>query len=554
MDFVDLVQAASKGDVNAFVVLTRRFQHLAFGSALALVHDFQLSEDVVQDAFVAAWSALPRLSDPAAFPGWLRSIARHYAFRMLRRRQLDFVPLTEAAEVASEEPAPDRVLALRDQYAIALRALAGLSPDLREPAMLFYVHDCSHQDVAAFLNLPVTTVNNRLHAARTQLKQRMLAMVESALPSQSLSDDFATRIGRLVATHGSLVDAQFDLASLPDLLTELLVSDEASKRAVTVQVVQRPGGGMVRGIATTPLDGLPGGASVLSSGRQASTPLYQIGFEHVAPLHASPRKSGCDKPQFIETGIKVIDVMCPLVAGGTVVIAGEPGAGQTVLMEELVRRLSGGSAPVSLFLLMPPSSPQWPASMKDGFTLAGALKDEGYSEGTVGAVQTFFLRGQEEPWAEQQLSAFEAADVVIHLSSEVSKVRLYPAVDPRTCRSRLLEKNCVSAEHAEAARSVRSALAVLPWDNRCGSQCTADPVVVDRAWKLMSYFTQPFFASERYTQRPGSHISLAEALRGCLEIMQGQHDDLPVQAFYFGGSIEEIRDRARHHRPPSGAA
>lgn len=554
MDFVDLVRAASKGDVDAFVALTRRFQHLALGSALALVHDFQLSEDIVQDAFVAAWSALPRLSDPAAFPGWLRSIVRHYAFRMLRRRQLNVVPLTEAAEVASEEPAPDRALASRDQYAIALRALADLSPDLREPAMLFYVHDCSHQDVAAFLNLPVTTVNNRLHAARTQLKQRMLAMVERTLPSQGLPDDFANRIGRLVAAHGSLVDAQFDPASLPDLLTELLISDEASKRAVTVQVVQRPGGGVVRGIAITPVDGLKSGASVLSSGRQANTPLYQIGFEHVAPLHTALRKSGPDKPQLIETGIKVIDVMCPLVAGGTVVIAGEPGAGQTVLMEELVRRLSGGSAPVSLFLLMPPSSPQWPASMKDGFTLAGALKDEGYSEGTVGAVQTFFLRGQEEPWAEQQLSAFDEADVVIHLSSEVSKVRLYPAVDPRTCRSRLLEENCVSTEHADAAQSVRDALAVLPWDNRGGSQDAADPVAVDRAWKLMSYFTQPFFASERYTGRPGSHVSLAEALQGCHEIMQGLHDDLPVQAFYFGGSIEEIRERARHHPSPSGAA
>ena len=61
MDFTDLVRQASKGDVSAFVTLTRRFQHLAFGSALALVHDFQAAEDVTQDAFLAVWSALPRL-------------------------------------------------------------------------------------------------------------------------------------------------------------------------------------------------------------------------------------------------------------------------------------------------------------------------------------------------------------------------------------------------------------------------------------------------------------------------------------------------------------
>jgi RNA polymerase sigma factor (sigma-70 family) len=421
MDFADLVREASKGDVNAFVRLTRRFQHMAFGSALALVQDFQVAEDVTQDAFLAAWSALPRLSDPTAFPGWLRSVVRHHAFRVLRRRQLNLVPLTEAAEVASEEPAADCVLDSRHQYRVALGALAALPPKLREPATLFYVHDCSHQDIAAFLTLSVATVNNRLHAARTALKQRMLTMVENALPSRGLPDDFANRIGHLVATRGSLMDAQFDPASLPDLLTELLVSDEANRRAVTVQVVQRPGGGIVRGLAAVPLDGLPIGTSVLSCGRQTDTPLYQIGFEHVAPLLLADSDPAPGQGQLIETGIKVIDVMCPLVAGGTIVIAGEPGAGVTVVMEELVRRLSGGNAPVSLFLLMPPPAAQWPASMKEGFTLTGALQGEGYSEGTVGAVQTFFLRGQEEPWTVNRLSALNPADAVVHLSSEVAK-------------------------------------------------------------------------------------------------------------------------------------
>lgn len=92
MDFVDLVREASKGDVSAFVALTRRFQHLAFGSALALVHDFQVAEDITQDAFLAAWSALSGLSDPTAFPGWLRSVVRHHAFRVLRRRGVSTSP------------------------------------------------------------------------------------------------------------------------------------------------------------------------------------------------------------------------------------------------------------------------------------------------------------------------------------------------------------------------------------------------------------------------------------------------------------------------------
>src|ERR1700704_1171514 len=117
MDHEQLVRKAGGGDVKAFVELTRRFQNFAFGSALALVHDFQQAEDVVQEAFVAAWSALPSLVDPAAFPGWLRGIVRHQAFRVLRRKHLQALPLTEAETVPSEEPAPDHQLEQRQQAA-----------------------------------------------------------------------------------------------------------------------------------------------------------------------------------------------------------------------------------------------------------------------------------------------------------------------------------------------------------------------------------------------------------------------------------------------------
>jgi RNA polymerase sigma factor (sigma-70 family) len=548
MDLAHLVRRASDGNVDAFVALTHRFQHLAFGSALALVHDFQLAEDITQDAFITAWSELPKLIDPNAFPGWIRSIVRHHAFRALRRPGLNVVPLTEAADIASEEAAPDRVLEHRQQEAAALAAIAALPARLREPATLFFVHECSQQDIAIFLHLPITTVNNRLHAARMQLKQRMLTMVESTLQSHGLPDDFANRIGRLISASGSRVDALFDPASLPDLLTELLVSDEASKRAVPVQVVQRPGGGIVRGLAAMPIASLRSGATVLSSGRQTETQIHQIGFEHVAPLLAGQASDAAGSKTLVETGIKVIDVMCPLMAGGSVAIAGEPGAGALVLMEELARRLSDRRIPMSLFVVMPPFSPAWPASMQDGFSLGDSLKREGYSEGTIGTVQTFFLRGQEKPWTEDQLSALKAADVVIHLSREVAKAQLYPAVDPRTCCSCLLETKLVDDGHLKVVERVRDALAVLPWDN--GHQSLAStPVAVTRAWKLMNFFTQPFFAAECYTRRPGSHVCLHDAVQACDEIIRGQHDDIPLEAFCFAGTMAEIRQQIGRGSP-----
>lgn len=122
----------------------------------------------------------------------------------------------------------------------ALAAIAELPNALREPATLFFVHECSHQDIATFLNLPLATVNNRLHSARKQLKERMLTMVAETLHAHALPDDFAHRIGRLIQARGSVVEALFDPSAPPDILSELAISDEAQGRAVAMQVVQRP--------------------------------------------------------------------------------------------------------------------------------------------------------------------------------------------------------------------------------------------------------------------------------------------------------------------------
>ena len=256
MDLESLVREARSGDVKAFVELTRRFQQAAYGSALTLVRDFQQAKDVVQEAFIAAWAGLPNLAEPAAFPAWLRGIVRHQAFRVLRK-QPNALPLDEAETMPSEEPAADRVLEHRDEASCALAAIGQLPDALREPATLFFVHECSHQDIATFLGLSVPTVNNRLHAARKQLKQRMLTMMKDLLHSHGLPDDFANRIGRLVEARGGIVEALFDPASMPDVLTELAVSDEANERAVNVHVVQRAGDGLVRSVALSQIDALP---------------------------------------------------------------------------------------------------------------------------------------------------------------------------------------------------------------------------------------------------------------------------------------------------------
>jgi RNA polymerase sigma factor (sigma-70 family) len=543
MNLEALVSQARSGNVKAFVELTRRFQHAAYGSALALLHDFQLAEDVVQEAFVAAWLGLPGLAEPAAFPGWLRGIVRHQAFRVLRRKQPQALPLAEADALPSEAPAADQVVQNRDEAAAALAAIAQLPDSLRESATLFFVHECSHQDIAIFLGLSVPTVNNRLHAARKQLKQRMLAMMKDTFHAHTLPDDFANRIGRLVETRGGVVEALFDPASMPDLLAELAVSDEVNQRAVNVHVVQRARSGLVRGVALSQFGALPRGATVLSSGRHTATPVSGLPFERIVPLLAGPSPLGTGQAKLVETGIKVIDVMCPVVAGGSLALAGGYGVGLTVVMEELVRRLSGGRDPVSMFVFLPPPSSEWPPTLGEDYSHAEALKQEGYSEGTVGSLQTFFFGSEDGPWTPQRLAALEPIDTVIHLSRERIKSKIYPGVDVLTSRSRLLETKGVSTEHAMIADRVRQVLTALWASNGFANADTPD-VTLARARKLQNFFGQPFFVAEPYHKRLGSHVSLADALEGCQSILDGECDDLAVAAFDFDGSIAEIRKRA----------
>jgi F-type H+-transporting ATPase subunit beta len=102
----------------------------------------------------------------------------------------------------------------------------------------------------------------------------------------------------------------------------------------------------------------------------------------------------------------------------------------------------------------------------------------------------------------------------------------------------LLEARLVGADHAAIAQEVRQALAALWAADRCSN---ADRLMLERAFKLQNYFTQPFFVAEPFTKRPGTTVPLAEALRTCRGILAGDFDDLPTDAFFFSGDMAEIR-------------
>ena len=177
------------------------------------------------------------------------------------------------------------------------------------------------------------------------------------------------------------------------------------------------------------------------------------------PLLAAATTEGRLTDEVAETGIKVIDVMCPIRAGGSVAIAGEYGAGITVVMEEIVRRISRNVHPVTMFVLIPLPSKFYPPSLDENYSFADELKAEGYSEGTVGAVKTFFLRGVDRPWTAEMLASLAAVDTVVHLSREMILRKTYPGVDVRTARSRLIDENRIAAEDVALARTAKDTIA-----------------------------------------------------------------------------------------------
>ena len=133
-----------------------------------------------------------------------------------------------------------------------------------------------------------------------------------------------------------------------------------------------------------------------------------------------------------------------------------------------------------------------------------ALKKDGYSEGTVGVVQTLFFRAAEGGWTQERLNALAPADTVIRLSLERARAKVYPTVDVLTSRSRLLETKAAGREHVTIANRVRKALASL-WSEK-NPKSRAARLAQERALKLQNYFTQPFYCAEPWTKLSGATV------------------------------------------------
>jgi F-type H+-transporting ATPase subunit beta len=148
-------------------------------------------------------------------------------------------------------------------------------------------------------------------------------------------------------------------------------------------------------------------------------------------------------------------------------------------------------------------------------------------------------------------TTFAHLDATLVLSRQIAELGIYPAVDPLDSTSRILDPHVVGTEHYETAREVQGTLqrykelkdiiAILGMDELSDE----DKLVVARARKIQRFLSQPFFVAEVFTGAPGKYVSLKDNLAAFKAILAGEHDDLPEQAFYMVGGIEEAVEKAK---------
>ncbi|TAL17367.1 F0F1 ATP synthase subunit beta [bacterium] len=171
------------------------------------------------------------------------------------------------------------------------------------------------------------------------------------------------------------------------------------------------------------------------------------------------------------------------------------------------------------------------------------------SKGSITSVQAIYVPADDltDP---APATTFAHLDATTVLSRQIAELGIYPAVDPLDSTSRILDPRIVGDEHYAVARQVQEVLqrykdlqdiiAILGMDELAEE----DKLAVSRARKIQRFLSQPFSVAEAFTGTPGKYVKLADTIRGFKEIAEGKHDEIPEQAFYMVGTIEEVLERA----------
>ena len=453
--------------------------------------------------------------------------------------------------------------------------------------------------------------------------------------------------GRIVQIIGAVIDVEFPRDVVPKVYDALKVT----AKNLTLEVQQQLGDGVVRTIAMGSSEGVSRGLAVENTGQPIAVPVGPetlgrimdvlgnpidergpIGEKERASIHrkAPTYEELAASEELLETGIKVIDLVCPFAKGGKIGLFGGAGVGKTVCIMELINNIAKSYGGYSVFagvgertregndfyhemqeskvldkvamvfgqMNEPPGNRLRVAL--SGLTMAERFRDDGRDillfidniyrytlagtevsallgrmpsavgyqptlaeemgrlqeritstkVGSITSIQAVYVPADDltDP---SPATTFGHLDATVVLSRDIASLGIYPAVDPLDSTSRQLDPLVIGEDHYSTARAVqvtlqrykelRDIIAILGMDELAPE----DKLAVARARKIQRFLSQPFNVAEVFTGSPGKNVSLAETIKGFKMIVNGECDQLPEQAFYMVGGIDEAFEKAK---------
>lgn len=457
-------------------------------------------------------------------------------------------------------------------------------------------------------------------------------------------------VGIVTRVQGPIVDVRFE-DEVPTVYEALEI--KFNDQELVLETEFELGEHEIRSIALGPTEGLKRGTKVRRTKAPISVPTGEKTLGRIfnvlgqtidggkeidqkaiklASIHASapPLSEQKTKPEMLETGIKVIDLIAPFTKGGKIGIFGGAGVGKTVVVKELIRNIAMVHKGHSVFAGVGERTREgtdlW-LEMKEAevldktvmvfgqmneppgnrmrvgltaLTMAEYFRDEknedvllfidnvfrfaqagsevsallgrmpsavGYQptlafdmgslqeritstqKGSITSVQAVYVPADDytDP---APVSIFGHLDATITLERSIADQGLYPAVDPLTSSSRLVDPNIVGTNHYKVALEVKRILqrykdlqdiiAILGIDELSDE----DKTIVSRARKIQRFLTQPMFVAEIFTGIPGKYVKIEDTIKGFQEIIEGKHDKVSEGDFYMTGTIEEVLKRS----------
>lgn len=458
--------------------------------------------------------------------------------------------------------------------------------------------------------------------------------------------------GKISQVIGPVVDVRFDKEHIPAIYNAIEVKMNDNSTLV-LEVAQHIGDDVVRCIAMASTDGLVRQMSAVDTGHPIRVPVGKavlgrmfnvLGLpidempmpekvDNYLPIHRQPPEFKYQQPidDIQETGIKVIDLLCPYPKGGKIGLFGGAGVGKTVLMQELIHNIAKEHNGLSVVagvgertregndlynemkdsgvlektvLVYGQMNESPGARMRvglSGLTMAEYFRDDyhqdvllfidnifrftqagsevsallgrmpsavGYQptlatemgqlqeritstqSGSITSVQAIYVPADDltDP---APATAFSHLDARTVLDRDIAALGIYPAVDPLSSTSNLLDPNVVGERHVRVAHDVQHILqrykelqdiiAILGMDELSDE----DKLTVNRARRIRNFLSQPFHVAETFTGIAGAYVPIEETLNSFEAILKGEVDDLPEQAFMFARDIQAVKEKAK---------